>query len=360
MKRLQPAQYFTSRLLAWNEAHNRRQMPWKGERDPYKIWLSEIILQQTRVEQGTEYYNRFVKTYPTVRDLAEAPDDQVFKLWEGLGYYSRCRNLLKAARFINQEQGGRFPDTPGAILALPGVGPYTAAAIGSFAFDLPLAVVDGNVFRVLARFFGIHTPTDSTAGKKEFTALAGKLLDLRQPAAYNQALMDFGATVCKPQRPLCDGCPLRAKCQALAAGAVNTLPVKSKMMQRKNRWFYYLVAGYQGGWYVRKREAKDIWQHLYEFIGVEGESPLDPDKALQTAGFPAIRPAQLKGSPVLSGIYKQQLTHQTIYGQFIRVELRSPLKKTDAEWVDTNRFRSLPFPKLITAYLQDKTVSLNL
>ena len=360
MKRVQPSHDFTSRLLGWNRAHNRREMPWKGERDPFKIWLSEIILQQTRVEQGMDYYNRFVATFPTVHDLANATDDQVFKLWEGLGYYSRCRNLLKTARLISREYDGQFPDTHAAILALPGVGPYTAAAIGSFAFNLPLAVVDGNVFRVLARYFGIATPVDSTSGKKQFTELAGSLLDQRKPGIYNQALMDFGATVCKPQSPLCGECPLRTTCTALAKGEVQALPVKSKKLQKKIRWFYYLLAGYKGKWYVRKREAKDIWQHLYEFIGAEGKGPLDPEKIMEVAGLPVISPAQIKEPPVLSGVYRQQLTHQTIYGQFIRVTLRTPLKISGAELVDAARFSTLPFPKLITAYLQDKTVSLNL
>ena len=189
--------YFTKRLLAWNEKENRRAMPWKGEKDSYKIWLSEIILQQTRVEQGLNYYNRFVKAFPDIKKLATAPEQKIFKLWEGLGYYTRCKNLIATAKFIVKEREGKFPQTYPEILSLKGIGPYTAAAIASFAFDLPHAVVDGNVFRVLSRFFGINNATDSTTGKKLFTELAEELLDRNQPGVYNQAIMDFGAVVCK-------------------------------------------------------------------------------------------------------------------------------------------------------------------
>ena len=191
-------QKFSRILQKWNREKNTRQMPWKGEKDPYKIWLSEIILQQTRVEQGLNYYNNFIKTFPDVHKLAKAPEEKIFKLWEGLGYYTRCRNLIASARYISKELKGKFPDTYEEIKALKGVGPYTAAAISSFAFNLPHAVVDGNVFRVLARIFGISTPIDSTEGKKKFTELANKLLDKKQPGFYNQAIMDFGAVICKP------------------------------------------------------------------------------------------------------------------------------------------------------------------
>jgi len=213
--------------------YNNRAMPWKGEKDAYKIWLSEIILQQTRVEQGWDYYNRFIERFPQIQLLADAKDEEVFKLWEGLGYYSRCKNLLATARFITQEKRGIFPSAYKDILHLKGVGPYTAAAIASFAFNLPHAVVDGNVSRVLSRFFGIATPIDSTAGKQEFTALAQALLDQQSPGIYNQAIMDFGATICKPQLPLCADCPLQAECTAFQTGKISDLPVKEKKLQKK-------------------------------------------------------------------------------------------------------------------------------
>src|SRR5579859_1431456 len=194
---------FTKTLLGWNSSGNFREMPWKGEKDPYKVWLSEVILQQTRVQQGWAYYEKFINAFPTIKDLAAALEQKVFKLWEGLGYYSRCRNLIATARKISDEYNGRFPHTYEEILALKGVGPYTAAAIASFAYNLPHAVVDGNVVRVLARFFGITTAADTTSGKKQFAELATALLDPSQAGIYNQAIMDFGATVCTPRNPQC-------------------------------------------------------------------------------------------------------------------------------------------------------------
>jgi A/G-specific adenine glycosylase len=193
---------FTKKLMKWNQSSNNRAMPWKGEKDPYKIWLSEIILQQTRVEQGLGYYERFVKKFPTIKHLAKAPEQEVFKLWEGLGYYTRCKNLIATATFISKEKKGKFPDDYESILSLKGVGPYTAAAIASFAYNLPHAVIDGNVFRVLSRYFGISTPVDTAAGKKMYALLAKELLDKDEPGLYNQAIMDFGAVVCKPLQPL--------------------------------------------------------------------------------------------------------------------------------------------------------------
>ena len=202
---------FTNKLLQWNKRENIRSMPWKGEKDPYKIWISEIILQQTRVQQGVAYYNRFIKAWPTIKSLAKATEQEVYKLWEGLGYYSRCRNLIASAKYINDELGARFPEKYEDILSLKGIGDYTAAAIASFAFNQPYAVVDGNVFRVLARFFGIKTPVDTTEGKKLFRKLANELIDKKNPGEYNQAIMDFGAVVCKPVLPKCNECPLQKK-----------------------------------------------------------------------------------------------------------------------------------------------------
>src|SRR5215218_589494 len=206
-------QNFVKGLLQWNKTANHRQMPWKGEKDPYKIWLSEIILQQTRVEQGLGYYQRFVQIFSNVHALAQAPEQQVFKLWEGLGYYSRCKNLIASAKYISGELGGVFPKTYEEIVALKGVGPYTAAAIASFAYNLPYAVLDRNVFRVLSRIFAIDTPIDTTEGKKVFSALAQEALDKETPGAYNQAIMDFGATVCKPV-PECVHCFFKMACRA--------------------------------------------------------------------------------------------------------------------------------------------------
>ncbi len=332
-------------------------MPWKGEKDPYKIWLSEIILQQTRVEQGLDYYHHFVKTFPTVKHLARASETRIFKLWEGLGYYSRCKNLIATAKFINDQLGGKFPDKYEDILSLKGIGPYTAAAIGSFAFNLPYAVVDGNVYRVLSRFFGISIPTDSLIGKKLFNELANTLLDKNQPGIYNQAIMDFGAVVCKPQLPLCSTCLLKSQCVAYSQGTVLQLPVKEKSITKKTRWLYYLVVDFEGMVYVRKRSAKDIWENLYEFILIESNEPL----ALEN--FQPVKTLFSKTKfevEHISGVYKQLLTHQTIQGQFIRLTIKEPLQLKDYKTVDEKALQKLPFPKFISNYLKDKNVSLNL
>ena len=353
-------QYFTKQLLKWNSDQNKRLMPWKGEKDPYKIWLSEIILQQTRVEQGLDYYNRFIAAFPNIHLLAKAPETTVFKLWEGLGYYTRCKNLIATAKYISNDLKGKFPDTYEEILALKGVGPYTAAAIGSFAFNLPRAVVDGNVFRVLSRYFGNAMPIDSNDGKKIFTSLANVLLDKKNPAAYNQALMDFGATICKPQQPVCVTCVLKNKCIALQNRFVNQLPVKEKSITKKTRWFYYVVAEYKATILVSKRGAKDIWENLYEFILIENNKPLPIEKVKDWEQLTNITGKIVFDIEHISGNSKQLLTHQTIYGQFIKIKLKKPLNIKGFEKVDKKALELLPFPKLISNYLKDKAVSLNL
>ena len=348
--------YFRLRLLKWNSTINQRPMPWKGEKDPYKIWLSEIILQQTRVEQGWNYYNQFVSVFPSVEQLAKAPDTRIFKIWEGLGYYTRCKNLIATARYIAGERKGRFPDSYEEILSLKGVGPYTAAAIASFAFGLPHAVVDGNVFRVLARYFGIHMPIDSVEGKRSFTALANELLDRKHPGTYNQALMDLGAVVCKPASPLCDACPLNRRCLAFAAGSVGSLPVKSKGKAKRTRWLYYLITRHNGKVYVRKRGKNDIWENLYEFILVESEHELSP-AALNK--HPYIKKI-LGKSPLnkirISPLQSQQLTHQTINGRFIHISSHVADVPVGYKAVSEKRLSALPFPRFITRYLAENSI----
>jgi len=353
-------QYFVKQLLKWNQLYNKREMPWKGEKDPYKIWLSEIILQQTRVEQGLDYYHRFIDTFPNIHKLANAKEEQIFKLWEGLGYYTRCKNLIATAKYISKELKGEFPELYDEILDLKGIGPYTAAAISSFAFNLPHAVVDGNVFRVLSRYFGISTPIDSTEGKKYFTTLANELLDKKLPGEYNQALMDFGAVICKPQVPLCADCLLRDKCEAFLNNRVNKYPVKEKTITKKTRWLYYIIAEYKETVLVRKRGQKDIWENLYEFILLEQDGPVDKGNILHQF-FPKTKTGNLPYIvEYVSRIYKQQLTHQTIYGQFIKIQLTAPVRLAGYEKVNTSALEQLPFPKFITNYLKDKSVSLNL
>ena len=266
---------FAKALLAWNSASNKRDMPWKGEKNPYYIWLSEIILQQTRVEQGLPYFVNFKKKYPTVGHLAEAPDDEVMRMWQGLGYYSRARNLHETAKNVHRNHGGRFPGTFDELKKLKGVGEYTAAAIASFAFNEKKAVVDGNVIRVLARVFDISTPFDTTEGKKEFGQLAQKLIDAQHPGPYNQAIMDFGATVCTPQNPDCPNCPLKKWCAAFKLGKVDELPVRKNKVAVRQRFFNYLFISNGGEIFIQKRTGKDIWANLYQLPLLETPETID-------------------------------------------------------------------------------------
>ncbi len=346
--------WFTKDLMHWNEFENIRQMPWKGEKDPYKIWLSEIILQQTRVEQGLAYYHAFINKFPTVTDLAAAPDQDVFKLWEGLGYYSRCRNLLKAARSIVSDHNGRFPASYDEIIQLSGVGPYTAAAVSSFAYNLPHAVVDGNVYRVLARVFGIYLPYDQPEGKKNFAKLAADLLDQSSPSLYNQAIMDFGATVCKPKSPACQICPFNSKCHAFLRDKIESLPVKSKKIIIKNRWFYYIVFERNSQLLVRERIERDIWQHLYEFYLIEEDGWIndhDLSKLVLKAG---IKEKDVLATEI-SAEFTQQLTHQQIRGRFLHVSIKKSRWAPDGyRWIKKEDWKLLPFPRYILSYLKEK------
>lgn len=339
---------FRKSLLRWNKLRNRREMPWKGEKDPYKIWLSEIILQQTRVEQGLSYYNRFISRFPDISRLAAARDNEVFKLWEGLGYYSRCRNLLTTARKIKSEYKGEFPDRYDDILKLPGIGPYTAAAISSFAFSLPHAVVDGNVIRVLSRYFLIDKAFDNAEGKKIFTALASELLDQSKPGIYNQAIMDFGATVCKPA-PLCESCLLSKDCKAYAASMQGSLPLRSKKITKKNRWYYYFLVEHQGRLHYRKRSGRDIWENLHEFILFESEKEIKPAQAAEkTFGKGNFRIS------ALSEPFSQILTHQQVNARFARVELlRGGHVPSGYATASPATLRKKAFPRLIARYITE-------
>ncbi len=344
---------FTRTLIRWNRLENKRQMPWKGEKNPYKIWLSEIILQQTRVDQGWEYYTRFIKAFPTINKLSTAPEEKIFKLWEGLGYYSRCKNLITTARFISNEKKGRFPDKYEDILALKGVGPYTAAAIASFAFDLPYAVLDGNVFRVLARYFGISKDISSNEGKRFFSSLANDLLDKNKPGIYNQAIMDFGAVVCKPQNPLCAECPFKESCGAFVKNRVNQLPLKTKKLIRKKRWFYYLVIEWNNKVYVQRRAGKDIWENLYQFVLIETRKKSSFKEIADSSSYKQILPGNRPESVIESKHYIQQLSHQTIEGNFIHIKTKKPPVLTDYEAVPISKIKQLAFPRFITRYLAE-------
>lgn len=343
-------------------ATSHRPMPWKGEKNPYLIWLSEVILQQTRVEQGLPYFEKFKQAYPSVHDLANAPEDEVMKLWEGLGYYSRARNMHATAQFIAEELKGIFPNTYEGILTLKGVGPYTAAAIASFAYDLPHAVVDGNVFRVLARFFGIDTPSDSTAGKKLFKELAQQTLDTTQPGKYNQAIMDFGATQCTPALPNCPSCPLKTACYAFQHQLVDKLPVKTKSITKKARFFHYLIIQSGEHTLLQKRTAKDIWQNLYEFPLIELPALVTETAQLTESAvwqrWIGTKPFEVTR---ISKPFRQTLTHQVITAVFWEINLQSDFPDLSAELVLVARknWRKFAFPKIIDCYLKDNSLYLN-
>lgn len=343
---------FTKNLMKWHRTGNNRQMPWKGEKDPYRIWISEIILQQTRVQQGRSYYQNFIKKFPDVHALANATEEEVYKSWEGLGYYSRCRNLIEAARTIRDSYGGVFPSTYNKIIDLKGIGPYTAAAISSFAFNEKQAVVDGNVQRVLARYFGISSAIDTTPGKKLFTDTANKLIDESAPGEYNQAIMDFGAEVCKPRNPQCVSCELSNGCHAFHNNMVHQLPVKSKQIVIRERWLYYFIIEFGDAVYIRKRETKDIWRNLHEFVVFESASENETAAAnflnqlLQHQKFDVIDK---------SNIQTQLLSHQRIKGRFVRIELKEPAKAIGTyKLVEKNNLNAYAFPRFINAYLEEK------
>ena len=346
--------FFSSELLRWNRYDNSRQMPWKEEKDPYKIWISEIILQQTRVEYGIHYYERFIVEFPDVKTLANALENKVFKFWEGLGYYSRCRNLIASAKIIHENFNGYFPDTYEEILKLKGVGPYTASAIASFAFNLPYAVLDGNVFRVLSRFFGIGLPVNSSEGKKVFLEKATTLLGTNPPSVYNQAIMDFGATICKPFQPLCEQCPLMPGCIAFKTNTVESLPVKEKAAEKRKRYFNYLVVEYKKNIYIKKRTEKDIWQNLHEFLLIETDTLISGQQLVLSEKFETIFnniPFEVKS---ISEVSRQVLSHQVITGRFIHVGIKKPLRSESGyQLISARQLQQLAFPKFITAYLKD-------
>lgn len=325
---------FTWILLKWFE-ENGRDLPWRETKDPYAIWLSEVILQQTRIQQGYAYWERFMERFPTVNDLAEATEDEVLRYWQGLGYYSRARNLHTAARQIVAL--GHFPNTFEDIRKLKGVGDYTAAAIGSIAFGLPVAVVDGNVYRVLSRHYGIETPINSTEGKKEFAALAQSLLPIDQPAAFNQAMMDFGAIQCTPTSPHCLDCPLAERCEALRSDTIGLLPVKHKTIKIKTRHFTYVYLRYQDQTAIHRRQAGDIWQGLWEPLLIEdAEMPY------------------FKGKLTLlrQGI-KHVLTHQIIYADFYLLETQwKPELSKDFIWIKESELDNYAIPRLVEMLIE--------
>lgn len=381
---------FANTIISWFR-ENGRVLPWRETRDPYAIWLSEIILQQTRIAQGWEYWERFMAQYPTVQDLAAAHEDEVLKLWQGLGYYSRARNLHTAAKQIVAL--GHFPDTLEGIKQLKGVGDYTAAAIGSFAFDIPAAVVDGNVYRVLARYFGIDTPINSTQGKKEFAALAQSLLpsskasvslssfspasdfqsSLSLVAAYNQAMMDFGAIQCTPQSPKCLLCPLAETCEAMRTNRVAELPVKQKTMKVKTRHLSYIYIRCKGETAIHRRGEGDIWQGLWEPFNASdiAEACASPSSAQASLSSTKTSPSSAKLSPFKSELaaslhlsnvdglqllaqdVKHVLTHRILLADFYLLETEArPQLPDDYIWIKEEEIEDYGIPRLIELMLE--------
>ncbi|WP_200975025.1 A/G-specific adenine glycosylase [Echinicola sp. 20G] len=351
---------FASKLLLWYP-QNKRDLPWRNTQNPYIIWLSEIILQQTRVAQGLPYFEKFVSHYPSVQDLAKAPTEEIMRLWQGLGYYSRARNLHECAKQVVNEYRGQFPSDYKSLLKLKGVGQYTAAAIASFAFKEKVAVVDGNVFRVLSRYFGIETDISSSQGKKEFQELANKLISKEHPDEYNQAIMEFGALQCTPKNPDCDNCPLLDGCFAAKHQMVSSLPVKEKKIKVKTRAFLYHDITCGELTIAKTRGPKDIWQGLTDFPLVEFSSPekIDPEASNLFHELQAFKPTI---NFEKEKTYKHILTHQKIFSNFVSFNIDKDHQSALEKWAKDNDFlccneaelEALGKPKLIVRYLNDK------
>src|SRR6201996_8735917 len=342
---------FADELVQWY-IHNKRDLPWRHTTDAYVIWLSEIILQQTRVEQGMPYFYRFVEKYPDVSSFAAAPEDDILKLWQGLGYYSRGRNMLKTAQLVNELYNGKFPEKYEQLIKLKGIGEYTAAAISSFSANEAKAVVDGNVYRVLARYFGISEPINSTKGKKIFQDVANDVLNKENPGLHNQAMMEFGAMLCKPKNPDCDICPVRPDCYAYNNNGIAELPQKLKTVKIRERYLNYIVVTDGDTVLMNKRDEKDIWANMYDLPLIETASHLSSSEIIelpQTKEFFGEEIHILDTFP----IKKHVLTHQHLHTQFIRIANR-PIK-LEQKWFYTNvkDLEKLPLPKIIFIFINN-------
>ena len=346
---------FAAQLIQWYIRH-QRNLPWRKTKDPYKIWLSEIILQQTRVNQGMPYYLRFIENYPTVFDLANAKESEVLRHWQGLGYYSRARNLHACAKTVVETYEGKFPETYEKLLKLRGIGKYTAAAIASFAFNKAHAVVDGNVYRVLSRVFGIMDNIASNGGAKVFEQKANALIDANEPDTYNQAIMEFGAIHCTPLKPACALCPVSIHCYAFNHNMQNQLPVKIKKVKVRTRYFHYLVFKEEEKLRMKERTSKDIWRGLFDFKLIEDEQPLSEEDLVE------MLPQALSENVTItneSKIFKHILTHQRIFATFYQMEISNTSRKgvsdflSETEKYSLEEIKALPKPKLIDKYLEE-------
>ena len=345
---------FQAIIIKWYK-NNKRDLPWRNTRNPYKIWVSEIILQQTRVNQGYNYYLNFINEFPDIKALASSSLDKLLKVWQGLGYYSRARNMHITAKYIANNLNGDFPDKFEELIKLKGIGEYTASAIASICYNEPCAVVDGNVYRVLARIFGIKEYINTTKGEKKFKKLANELIARDKPSIYNQAIMEFGATQCLPKNPLCNKCPFLHDCYAYKHNSINFLPAKIKKIIIKNRYFYYLIIMHNDFIYLNKRTKNDIWNSLYEFPLIEMRTKVDDKKIIQSEQFKS----KFRNSEIVihkkSSFYKHILTHQHIYAKYFYIELKDPLHYADLHYIKTSieDLNKYPFPKLITLIIEN-------
>lgn len=345
---------FSDILISWYK-DKKRDLPWRNTKDAYLIWLSEIILQQTRVEQGMSYYLKFAKEFPTVKHLAKAKEEKVLKLWQGLGYYSRARNLHASAKMVYTNYEGKFPDSYNELLKLKGVGEYTAAAIASFAFGLPHAVVDGNVFRVLSRIFGIKIPINSPSAKKEFTKIAQELLDKKNPALFNQAIMEFGSTYCKPTNPNCRDCIFNHICVAYEKNQVQLLPIKNKTIKQKNRYLYYIVATDNKNIVVKQRTENDIWKNLYDFPLIELKEKNSDEKLFLSKEWKYIFGKKKVVIKSVSEEYKHVLSHQLIHAFFIELETSlSAINYKGTKIIPLKDLKKIAVSRLIEKYIEKK------
>jgi A/G-specific adenine glycosylase len=331
---------FGKNLIAWYHNH-KRDLPWRHTNDAYKVWLSEIILQQTRVNQGMPYYYRFIEKYPSIEKLAKAQEQDVLRLWQGLGYYSRARNLHACAKKVVADYAGTFPTSYKELKTLPGIGDYTAAAIASFSFKERVAVVDGNVYRVLARVFGLDIPINTPKAKKEFFELSNKLISTQQPDIYNQAVMEFGALHCTPQNPKCDVCVFAKVCFANRKGLQKWLPVKEKKLKVRKRYLYYFVYIKGKSIAMRKREAKDIWQGLYDFDVIEREKAIRPELLSKEVNIQQFE---------ITRVYKHVLTHQVIFARFLLIHSKG---ERGDKFYSLKKVAELPKPVLISKFLEE-------
>ena len=345
--------YLQETLLNWF-AENRRNLPWRDHPTPYQVWISEVILQQTRVSQGYDYYLRFVEKWPTVTDLAAATEEEVLKMWQGLGYYSRARNLHQCAQQVVEQYDGEFPVDYNKLLKLKGIGAYTAAAIASIAFNLPHAVVDGNVYRVLSRLFDIDTPININDGQTLFAKIADEQLNRERPGLHNQALMEFGALHCTPQNPNCLLCPLQAQCLAFERQTVMQRPVKLQKLTVKTRYLNYLVIRVNDSIYLRKRSDKGIWRNLYDFPCIESDQPMTVEEVISSKEFLQL----IDGKPFTvtktSPVFTHKLTHRTLLAQFIEIKVSQELLRIETKGLLLTPERDLgnyPIPRLIDLYL---------